>query len=528
MELSNTNTGSYRSHLEALANQPIKSNKNPLNSKIQDIIRQAKKDLESLSKSEDGIDAKQVQSILNSLKVVKNLSERGKGILNFVLVKLGLRKIDPEIKELTKIAESLLKKSMEDLGPQDVKFFQLLQQMQANLDSQIELTQEEREFYFSYINSTSDKRHLIKILDKFETNIMLNSDLKGKELRDFSEVIKAYKFIISLNVDVSRFKMGKINEKMSKLLAWQPGDAKLSQQDKLTYQEIGLFNKFSSSSESTFFKQLKDADLLDANLKQNLETYNKFLELKNKVEEKILGEVNFPTGSIGFSNIYKRNASRNHQYLSWKNRGQVLATLSKRDHAGVYFKNDEGKHAYSHVTGLHSREPLDLLELANSDFVTLDWKKVIPKNIQKQLGSDWEKIVKEKYEKICQNFHSTQSFDKLFNEEEHREQSIWRAAKNKTENNPKEWTFTDQTVFCTQFVGMTIVKTLDLLEDELRNELKITNTSQLVIHSPFDKKDNFEAMHPGRLERKIKAFAKTVKSPPLLYQFVDVHSAAKI
>ena len=275
-------------------------------------------------------------------------------------------------------------------------------------------------------------------------------------------------------------------------------------EERLTITELAWVAKLGQ-----FFDPLKplfEHKLLTPRLQDSFEHAERLGKVHDAVQSSVVPRAPYQKGDILFSHDRKELLSRGKQTEPFRVAAQRWLTGSPYMHTGVVTGSNEAVH----ILGGFVRRDIKLDEASYSDYFQFDWNKLVTPEAQRKLyaahGSYWEEEVTNRYQaQIAAATASRAGFDKLSNQQARRERSVWlphfwRPAP------PKEVRLEDKDVFCSEFVAKLVYVVLDRLEDELQAAFGSKDTSERMLKPIFSTHENFAAVHPGHLLRRLKNF----------------------
>lgn len=511
--------------------RPVEETK-PSDIEIDALINKAKNDFSYFfNLNSDKSHSPNVKKILATLKLVKEYSLKQKFINKKFNSIIGNK--DEKITQLDRLIQTMEKeinqkyaksnKREAEFKQKDLNFLSVLNKYRNGAD----VTEKEKQEFSAYLKNAKKMSHLKKLIkeiknesSKVQSCIEYSFSQKGIDKRDlsfFQELMPLFSFSNKKQLSVFASKAENLWNNYEK----GQGDKGA---EKLNMREFALFDLINQPIPRDI-AHLAQLGVLG----KNMEALAKLTLLKSDIFAQVTKEIsdNFSNG-LAFQDMDRRIFIRHQGEKNFKIEVQRQATQSHYRHVGIFYSDQMGVYQ-SHILEKYQKDPLCFEHLVENCFFTLDWNKLISQVNQNKLkkiyGEEWREEIQKNYQSISQEFHKGHGkFEPLKNKFLHQIMSVVKPSSS-SESSTKQLnleSFNRKEMFCSEFVAMSLVYTLNQLQQKIRSKGK--EVEDFNIKLPFEENTNFASMHPGKLMKNLKNCTIEMDIPPIVKHFVDFNS----
>lgn len=410
-------------------------------------------------------------------------------------------------KRFIKIIESLDKKSVEDLDPED------------------------KDFYFTHFKIICTKEGVLKKIQSLKFGTLMKNGEKEFGTRTFEEynAVQHLRKILEINnfVNAHKIDMSDIDTKLDVFFNSIDDNPSFiaKTEDKLSPVQLLFLQQLPMEKGADGIIQLLKTYQLEGDIGENFKLFAHLTgagrKLFQQIEAEMISEMNLSPGTIGFTDIH-RHAKASGRAEKTLELLISSTTNSPYAHALMIMDNRE----ISHIMSEYLREAMNIKKLITNDFFSFNWDKLTTPETQEILkkvyGEEWQKTLENKYEEASIRFHH-QDFSELYNEPIRRFASVIKLETKWHVNNPSTMKFDHRKLFCSEFVAKSLAATLEMLENEIKAdalEKHIDDVPSIIM--PFPKNMRYSGMHPGKLMKYLEPYIIKKSLPKTLVNAVAV------
>lgn len=419
-------------------------------------------------------------------------------------VSVDLKKVETFVKENQKIID----RYVSFFTNKDKKFFKILTTIN-NTSLETPLTPQDTSFFKEYLENIGKRKSAYKTFLKiYEDESITTETLKklGLDKNSFT----TFEHLILFHSKIQNKNYSNLFKKVDSLYKKIENKEEIKKEDRLTKKEFVSLGVIPNNL--NFIKLISQKKLL-GDIESELDSVRKIWDLKTKIQG-LINQQMLPSGSILLQDVFDVSSVTNKGKIRFSNKFVTVATHSRYLHAGIihrhFFKQ---KMTQSHVVRVHEDTELDYFDLVTGKCVTFDWKRLISpqdqKKMKKMYGEAWEQKIQTFYAEESERFHSKTDFEGLRNSNQRQFQSVFKLPFRIRKNDPKNMSFKNKTMFCSEFVARSLFCCIDRLNERLAEDLG--TVSKDIIKSPFGPRTRFSSVHPGDLVRRLKPYIKPVR-----------------
>ena len=264
---------------------------------------------------------------------------------------------------------------------------------------------------------------------------------------------------------------------------------------------------------------LSDAKLLPEEYTTSLRMLKQLHAFSNEAVAEIGAGSQSRPGDIEFDD-YSLEFRSHHASMGWVDHGMMAVTCSGFAHTGVALM--DARRAEMTTDGFTTRK-VPLGKMIASTAYRLDWQRVVTPAGQDAIQEAWGPTWATTLQQVFENRVTT-----LMGAPELQETSFDRTAflsplRLHWQRQPEDLrSLPNKPMFCSELAARTLAVTLHGLEADL--QAASDRPDKPMFQRIFSQYEDFTAVHPGYLHRRLQPYVQTVPRAPALHKYMGAHA----